>query len=171
MLYMVIGIHYYPASIPLPRRTCKPVLLLSSDKIIQGRQGTVTIAAHPGIRMYFIIQYLELNPMAEPGLFSVKVTKYFTPLLAPVVILNSKVRSKALYSLVVTMSPPLVDSAPLDPNTLSVPSLISQPFSGSQVYKRPSTPWNLRHQTAVRCPIFLCIRERIGNGIHHISSL
>src|SRR5690606_34294546 len=68
--------------------------------------------------------------MADPDVFSAKVTKYFTPLLAPGVSLNSKDRSNTLNLSLVMISPPLVDSPPSDFCTLMMPSLIDQPFSG-----------------------------------------
>ncbi|MNI86007.1 hypothetical protein D3C73_1430550 [compost metagenome] len=71
--------------------------------------------------------------MAEPVFFSLKVTKYLTPLLAPGVSLNSNDISKAAYSSLVTISPPLVDSAPPEGSTLIVPLAIFHPFSGNAV--------------------------------------
>src|SRR6478735_10274551 len=70
------------------------------------------------------------NPMAEPTVFSDSVTKYLTPLLAPLLILNSNDISKALYCASVIISPPLVDSPPLAPITESIPFSTFQPLSG-----------------------------------------
>src|SRR5436190_13222532 len=70
------------------------------------------------------------RPIADPELFSDKVTKYLTPLFAPGVRLKSNDRSKALNFSRVTISPPLCDSAPPDDNTFRIPPFISQPDAG-----------------------------------------
>src|SRR5690606_29332003 len=70
------------------------------------------------------------SPIADPEVFSARVTKYFTPLFAPGVSLNSKERSNTLYLSFVMISPPLVDSPPSDFWTFMIPSLMAQPFSG-----------------------------------------
>src|SRR5688572_6824355 len=70
------------------------------------------------------------SPIADPELFSDKVTKYFRPLFAPGDSLKSNDRSKALNFSRVTISPPLCDSAPPDDNTFITPSFISQPVEG-----------------------------------------
>src|SRR5258708_35337401 len=80
------------------------------------------------------------NPIAEPVLFSVSVTKYFTPLFAPGVNLNSNERSKALYSPVVTISPPSPPSLPFDSNTVMVPLVTFQSFSGKVFLYAPLQP-------------------------------
>jgi hypothetical protein len=81
--------------------------------------------------------------MAEPGLFSDNVTKYFTPLLAPGVSLNSNERSNALYSSMVTISPPLADSFPSDEITLITPSPMTHPLSGKVFLYAPFQPLEL----------------------------
>ena len=70
------------------------------------------------------------KPIAEPELASASVTKYFKPLFAPGVNLNSNERSKAENWSLVIISPPFVDSPPVEARTLSVPFSIVQPFAG-----------------------------------------
>src|SRR5690606_39453898 len=86
--------------------------------------------------------------MAEPAVFSSRVTKYFTPELAPGVSLKSKERSKALYCLSVTISPPLVDSAPSDFCTSIRPFSIFQPFSGNLSPRALCQPWRSEEHTS-----------------------
>src|SRR5665213_214302 len=80
------------------------------------------------------------NPIAEPLVTSDSVTKYFTPLLAPGVILNSNDRSNALYMASVTISPPPDSSFPADGNTCIVPSAYSQPLAGNLASVAPRHP-------------------------------
>src|SRR5699024_950038 len=79
------------------------------------------------------------RPIADPSVTSSNVTKYFTPLLAPGVILNSKDKSKALYCSSVTIYPPLVDSPPSEECTYITPFPTVHPFSGKL------SPWALLH--------------------------
>jgi len=79
--------------------------------------------------------------MDEPApLFKSVSTKYLIPLLAPSVILKSTLNSKFLYFLIVTISPPLVDSAPSEFNTFKIPFSIFQPPSGKVVSLAPRHP-------------------------------
>src|SRR5690606_23967888 len=67
-------------------------------------------------------------------------TKYLIPLLAPGVILNSSSSSKLPNLSLVTMSPPFLDSPPPDSNTVSTPSLLSQPAAGKSLNFAPFHP-------------------------------
>src|SRR4030042_2121359 len=79
--------------------------------------------------------------MAEPSpLLRFGSTKYFIPLLAPLVSLNSTFSSKFLYSLLVIMSPPSADSAPPLERTINSPLSIFQPFSGKLSDFAPRQP-------------------------------
>ena len=81
------------------------------------------------------------QPIAEPSpLFKSGLTKYLTPLFAPSVILKSTVRMKFLYLRVVTISPPLADSAPPLFITFRIPSSIFHPFSGKAFNFAPLQP-------------------------------
>ena len=70
------------------------------------------------------------KPIAEPLLDSASVTKYFMPLFAPGVNLNSNDRSNAPNCSLVIISPPLAASAPLAAITFNVPFSIAHPCSG-----------------------------------------
>ena len=72
------------------------------------------------------------GPIAELSDFSSRVTKYFTPLLAPGASLNSNDKSKEVYSPLVTISPPPPACLPSDAKTVIQPLLISHPFSGKR---------------------------------------
>ena len=81
------------------------------------------------------------QPIAEPApLFISGFTKYLIPLLAPSVILKSTFRIKFLYLRVVTISPPLADSAPPLFITFRIPFSIFQPFAGKVESLAPFQP-------------------------------
>ena len=78
--------------------------------------------------------------MAEPVVFSFSVTKYFTPLLAPSVSLNSNCSSNVEKRSSVTISPPFCDSPPEEGITLIMPSWMLQPLSGNEALCAPRQP-------------------------------
>ena len=81
------------------------------------------------------------QPIAEPSpLFKSGLTKYLIPLFAPSVILKSTFRIKFLYLRVVTISPPLADSAPSLFITFKSPFSIFQPFAGKVESLAPLHP-------------------------------
>ena len=80
------------------------------------------------------------SPIAELSDFSSRVTKYFTPLFAPGVNLNSNDKSKALYSSLDTMSPPPPACLPSEDKTVILPLLISHPFSGKRLLNALTHP-------------------------------
>src|ERR1700761_7986289 len=96
------------------------------------------------------------SPIAEPLVSSFKVTKYFTPLLAPVLILNSNDKSNALNSSLVTISPTLAASPPAEPKIVIVPSRTTQPpgLVGKVVILAPIQPALVLPSNSKRQPSF-----------------
>src|SRR5690606_33076445 len=85
---------------------------------------------------------------------------YFTPLLAPSVNLHSNWKIKALYSFCVTISPPLVDSAPFEESTCNSPLFTSQPFSGKFFLYAPRQPWVVLPSNSSEKPLRFSASDR-----------